>query len=160
MLFRSLAERFGTVAALRAADAATLASVRGIGETMAAAIGGFFDDERNAAVVDRLLDGRVEVAPFEVAAPASDALAGEALVFTGALDGFTRAAAEALVGRLGGRTAGSVSQRTTLVVAGRDAGAKLERAAALGVPVVDEAGFLAYLAERGVDPTELLGVEP
>ncbi|MBW6454375.1 MAG: NAD-dependent DNA ligase LigA [Trueperaceae bacterium] len=152
---RALAERFGTVEALRAADAATLAGVRGIGGVMAAAIAGFFADPRNARVVDRLLDGRVEVEPFDVVAPASDALAGETLVFTGALAGFTRGAAEALVARLGGRAAGSVSQRTTLVVAGADAGSKLERAAALGVPVVDEAGFLAFLEGRGVDPVEL-----
>ena len=152
----TLAERFGTIAALRAADTATLVTVRGIGATMAAAIRGFFDDDRNAAVVDRLLDARVEVAPFEAVAAASDALAGETLVFTGALEGFTRAAAEALAVRLGGRTASSVSKRTTLLVAGRDAGGKLDRAAALGVPVVDEAGFLAFLRERGIDPDELL----
>lgn len=157
---RTLAERFGTIAALRSADAATLASVRGIGETMAAAIRGFFDDARNAAVVDRLLDGRIEIAPFEVVAPASDILAGQTIVFTGALEGFTRGAAEALVARLGGRTAGSVSQRTTLVVAGRDAGSKRDRATALGVPVVDEPGFLAVLAERGVDTAELLEGSP
>jgi len=152
---RALAERFGTAQALRAADAATLEGVRGIGGVMAAAIAGFFADPRNARVVDRLLAGRVEVEPFEVVAPASDALAGETLVFTGALAGFTRGDAEALVGRLGGRAAGSVSKRTTLVVAGADAGSKLERAAALGVPVVDETGFLAFLEERGVDPAEL-----
>jgi len=152
---RGLAERFGTIDALRAADAATLANVRGIGEVMAAAIAGFFADERNARVLDRLLDGRVEVAPYEVVAPASDALAGETVVFTGTLAGFTRGAAEALVGRLGGRAAGGVSRRTTLLVAGRDAGSKRDKAAALGVPVVDEAGFLAHLEARGVDPCEL-----
>ena len=152
---RTLAERFGSVEALRAADEATLEGVRGIGGVMAAAIAGFFADPHNARVVGRLLDGRIEVAPFEVVAPASDALAGETLVFTGALAGFTRGDAEALVARLGGRAAGSVSKRTTLVVAGADAGTKLEKATALGVPVVDEAGFLKYLEERGVDPAEL-----
>jgi DNA ligase (NAD+) len=157
---RTLAERFGTVEALRAADEQTLESVRGIGGVMAGAIAGFFADPHNARVVDRLLDGRVEVEPFEVVAPASDALAGETLVFTGALAGFTRGDAEALVTRLGGRTAGSVSKRTTLVVAGADAGAKLEKAVALGVPVVDEAGLLAFLEERGVDPAELRQVAP
>jgi len=157
---RTLAERFGTIEALRAADAETLEAVRGIGGVMAAAIAGFFADPHNARVVDRLLDGRVEVEPFAAVAPASDALAGETLVFTGALEGFTRAAAEALVTRLGGRAAGSVSKRTTLVVAGADAGSKLEKAAALGVSVVDEAGFLAYLEERGVDPAELQVAAP
>jgi DNA ligase (NAD+) len=154
---RALAERFGTIEAVRAADSSTLAAVRGIGDVMAAAIAGFFADAHNAAVIDELLSGRVEVAPFEVVAPASDALAGETVVFTGALSGFTRGAAEALVGRLGGRSAGSVSRRTTLLVAGADAGSKRGRAESLGVPVVDEAGFLAYLAERGVDADELAG---
>jgi DNA ligase (NAD+) len=154
---RTLAERFGTIEAVRAADAPTLAAVRGIGDVMAAAIAGFFSDARNAGVIDQLLAGRVEVAPFEMVAPASDALAGETVVFTGAMEGFTRGAAEALVGRLGGRATGSVSRRTTLLVAGADAGSKRERAASLGVPVVDEAGFLAYLAERGVDAAELAG---
>jgi DNA ligase (NAD+) len=157
---RTLAARFGTVAALRAADAATLASVRGIGEVMAAAIAGFFADPRNAAVIDALLDGRLEVARFEAPAPASDALAGETVVFTGTLRAFTRGAAEALVARLGGRASGSVSRRTTLVVAGEDAGSKRERAEAWGVPVVDEAGFLAFLADRGVDPDELRAGAP
>lgn len=152
---RTLAERFGTIEALRAADEATLAGVHGIGEVMAAAIAGFFADDRNARVLDRLLDGRVEVAAHQVVAPASDALAGETLVFTGALEGFTRGAAEALVRRLGGRAASSVSRRTTLLVAGAEAGGKLERAATLGVPVVDEAGFVDYLRSRGVDPAEL-----
>jgi DNA ligase (NAD+) len=152
---RALAERFGTVAALRAADAATLEAVRGIGGVMAAAIASFFADAHNARVLDRLLDGRVEVEPYEAVAPASDALVGETLVFTGALAGFTRGAAEALVARLGGRAAGSVSKRTTLLVAGADAGSKLDKAVALGVPVVDEAGFLAFLEGRGVDPGAL-----
>jgi DNA ligase (NAD+) len=152
---RALAERFGTIGALRVADATTLEAVRGIGGVMAAAIASFFADEHNARVLDRLLDGRVEVAPYEAVAPASDALTGETLVFTGALAGFTRGAAEALVARLGGRAAGSVSKRTTLLVAGADAGSKLDKAVALGVPVVDEAGFLAYLEGRGVDPAAL-----
>lgn len=152
---RTLAARFGTVAALRAADAATLAAVHGIGPVMAEAIAGFFAEPRNARVLDALLDGRVDVAPFEVEAPTSDALAGATLVFTGALERFTRGAAEALVAKLGGKAAGSVSKKTTLVVAGADAGGKLEKAVALGVPVVDEEGFLAFLDERGVAPDEV-----
>jgi DNA ligase (NAD+) len=149
---RTLAERFGDVGALRAADPATLGAVHGIGDVMAEAIAGFFAEPRNARVVDALLDGRVRVAPYEVVAPASDALAGATLVFTGALERFTRGAAEALVAQLGGKASGSVSKKTTLVVAGADAGSKLEKAVALGVEVTDEEGFLAFLAERGVAP--------
>jgi DNA ligase (NAD+) len=152
---RTLAERFGAMAELRAADASTLAAVHGIGPVMADAIAGFFADERNARVLDALLDGRVEVAPFERVAPASDALNGQTIVFTGSLERFTRGAAEALVVRLGGKASGSVSKRTSLLVAGADAGSKLDKANGLGVAVVDEDGFLTYLRERGVDPGEL-----
>ncbi|MDF1524317.1 MAG: helix-hairpin-helix domain-containing protein, partial [Trueperaceae bacterium] len=149
---RTLAERFGDVEALRAAGPATLAAVHGIGDVMAEAIAGFFAEPRNARVVDALLDGRVRVAAYEVVAPASDALAGATLVFTGALERFTRGDAEALVAELGGKASGSVSKKTALVVAGADAGSKLEKAVALGVEVVDEEGFLAFLAARGVAP--------
>lgn len=158
---RALAGAFGTVQALREASAERLAQVHGIGTVMAEAIASFFQDPMNTQVIDALLDGRVEIAPFEVVAPVSDALAGQVVVFTGALSGFSRQVAEALVGRLAGKAAGSVSKRTTLVVAGAEAGSKLEKAVALGVPVVDEEGFFAYLRERGVDPAELTrGEEP
>jgi hypothetical protein len=115
---------------------------------------------RNAAVLDALLDGRVEVAPFEVVAPASDALAGATVVFTGALARFTRGAAEALVARSAARRRAACRGAPPWWSPGADAGSKLERAVALGVPVVDEEGFLAFLAERGVDAGRAAGPEP
>lgn len=155
-----LARSYGSVAALRAATPAQLAALHGIGEVMAEAVAGFFANPTTARILDRLLDGRVEVAPYAAAQPRSDALAGESIVFTGALERFTRGDAEALVARLGGKAAGSVSGKTTLLVAGPGAGSKLAKAEALGVAVLDEAGFLAFLDERGVDQAELTGGAP
>jgi DNA ligase (NAD+) len=156
---RTLAAAFGSIEALRAATPDALAAVHGIGDVMARAIHGFFADPANAAVLDRLLQGRItiapEAAPGRSATPAATALAGEAIVFTGALARFTREAAEALVARFGGRSSGSVSKRTTLLVAGAQAGSKLAKATELALPIVDEAGFLAFLAGRGIDPSEL-----
>jgi DNA ligase (NAD+) len=155
---RTLADAFGSLTALRAADVEALAAVHGIGEVMAQAIADFFIDPRNAHVIDHLLAGRLTLEPYVRQAPRSDALAGQTLVFTGALTRFRRGDAEALVKELGGKAAGSVSSRTTLLVAGADAGSKLQRATELGLPVLDEEGFLAYLRERGIDPERLAGV--
>lgn len=152
---RTLADAFGNLQALRAANAEALAAVHGIGEVMAHAIAGFFADARNAHVIDRLLTGRLSITPYAVRVPVSDTLAGQTLVFTGALTRFRRADAEALVKQLGGKAASSVSRRTSLLVAGADAGSKQQRASDLGVPVVNEEGFLAYLRERGVDAERL-----
>lgn len=147
---RTLAQRFGTLDALRAADREALEAVDGVGPVMASAIHDFLHEPRNAAVLDAL--GRyVETEPIEVEREAPQPLAGASVVFTGALRRFTREEAQALVQRLGGKAAGSVSKRTTLLVAGQDAGGKLEKAQALGTEVLDEEGFLQWLEAQGVD---------
>jgi DNA ligase (NAD+) len=157
---RTLAQRFGTLAALRAADGETLQAVEGIGPIMAQAIHRFLHEERNAAVLDAL-GARIETAPIVVTEPESLPLADRRIVFTGALRRFTREQAQALVERLGAKAAGSVSRKTTLVVAGEDAGSKEAKARDLGVDVVDEDGFLAYLADLGIDTTEIeAGADP
>ena len=151
---RTLAQRFGTLSALRAADVETLQATPGIGPIMAEAIHRFLHEERNAAVLDALAE-QVETAPIVVTEPESLPLAGRRIVFTGALRRFTREQAQALVERLGAKAGSSVSSKTTLVVAGEDAGSKLAKANDLGVEVVDEEGFLAYLADLGIDTGEL-----
>ncbi|HEX6988194.1 MAG TPA: BRCT domain-containing protein, partial [Bacillota bacterium] len=83
--------------------------------------------------------------PEEAAPPAGGPLAGRIVVITGVLAGFTRAEAEAAVQAAGGRPAASVSRRTDVVVAGENAGSKLDRARELGVPVVDEEAFVRLL---------------
>ena len=143
-----LARHFGSIEAIRTADSETLQAVPGIGPRMAEQVVSFFADSRNAEVIDRLLDGRVKLA--RVAGPATQALAGLKFVFTGGMPKLSRAEGKQLVESNGGRVAGSVSKATDYVVAGEDAGSKLDEAQRLKVPVLDEAGFLALLRERGV----------
>jgi DNA ligase (NAD+) len=147
---RDLARHFGTLAALRQASVAEIDAVPGVGEKMADVIAGFFADRRNAEVIDALLERlRVrEGAP----APAGGPLAGSTFVFTGGLDAISRDEGKRLVEALGARTAGSVSGKTTYVVAGADAGSKLAKAEELGVEILDEPAFLALLAKHGVRP--------
>ena len=153
---QTLAQRFGTLGGLRRASVEVLEGVAGVGPVMAEAIHGFVHEPRNAEVLDAL-DARIETMPIEVVEPAAQPLVGVTIVFTGALERFTRDQARALVERLGAKAAGSVSKRTRLVVAGSDAGSKLAKATELGVEVVDEVGFLAYLESLGIDTGELTG---
>ena len=149
---RDLARHFRGFERLRRASFEELQEVEGVGPRMAEQITAFFAEPHNAEVLDRLLAGRL--APVELPAeePAAGAapLAGLTVVFTGALSRFTREGAQELAMSLGAKVAGSVSKKTGLVVAGEDAGSKLDKAQALGVPVIDEDGWIAFLAERGV----------
>jgi DNA ligase (NAD+) len=147
---RDLAQHFGNLTALREADEEALQGVAGVGPRMAEQVRAFFADPRNAAVVDRLLAGRVK--PREQEARKSAALAGLKLVFTGGLPTLSRAQAKELVEGNGGRVVGSVSKAIDYVVVGEDAGSKLDEARRLKVPTLDEEGFLALLRERGVAP--------
>ena len=153
---QTLAQRFGTLAAVRGASIEALEAVDGVGPVMAGAIHGFVHEPRNAEVLDAL-EARIETLPIEVVEPEAQPLVGVTIVFTGALERFTRDQARAVVERLGARAAGSVSKRTRLVVAGSDAGSKLVKATELGIEVVDEDGFLAYLEGLGIDTGELTG---
>ncbi len=148
---RSLAQHFKTFARLRAASAAELMGVEGIGEVMAGQISAFFASPDNARAIDKLLDGRLK--PQEVAGgPEVDGgdapFAGLTFVFSGALERMSRGEAEEQVRRLGGKAAGSVSRNTTYLVAGPGAGSKLEKAEQLGVPVLSEDEYLALASER------------
>jgi DNA ligase (NAD+) len=142
-----LARAFGALAALRAADEEALQRVPGIGPRMAEQVRTFFADPRNAAVIDELAR-RMRLR--EEASPVGNALAGEKFVFTGTLPTLTRGQAKELVERNGGRVVGSVSKATDWVVAGEDAGGKLDEAQRLGVATLGEEEFLALLRERGV----------
>lgn len=146
---RSLARRFRSFGALRAATPEELQGVDGIGEVMARHIHGFLHEVHTEQVLDDLLDGRVAPRDEEGTAEAEQPLAGSTFVFTGAMTAFTREDAEELVQRLGGKAAGSVSKKTTYVVAGEGAGSKLAKAHQLGLRVLDEEEFLALLGEHG-----------
>lgn len=149
---KDLAARFRSLNALAAAtlgeflDAKGASLIPGIGETMARAIVGFFAEGEHRALVEGLLAAGVEpTAPAEKAVTGT-VLAGCTFVLTGTLPTLTREEATALIEAAGGKVSGSVSKKTTYVLAGEEAGSKLEKARTLGVPVIDEAQFRALLA--------------
>ena len=121
-----------------------LNSIDGIGEVVAASIVEFFKEPRNLEVVDRLLQ---EVRPIDAEAPvvSGSPVAGKTVVFTGALEKFTRDEAKARAEGLGAKVSGSVSKKTDYVVAGADAGSKLAKAQELGVAVLTEDEWLALI---------------
>lgn len=143
---RDLANHFRTFEALLAAGREELEAVHGIGPRMSEAIRTFLDHERRRSSVVAVWKA-MEALEVPASAPARDgALMGRTLVFTGTLPTLSRGDARALAEGAGARVVGSVSRTTSLVVAGEEAGSKLEKALELGVPVVDEAGFLALVA--------------
>ncbi|AXV15705.1 DNA ligase (NAD(+)) LigA [Neorhizobium sp. SOG26] len=121
-----------------------LNAIEGIGEVVARAIIEFFKEPRNIEVIDRLL---AEVTPqaAEQLAASSSPVAGKTVVFTGSLEKFTRDEAKARAESLGAKVAGSVSKKTDYVVAGPGAGSKLDKARELGVAVMDEDEWLAFI---------------
>jgi DNA ligase (NAD+) len=123
-----------------------LTRIEGIGEIVAAAISEFFAEDHNVAVLRDLLR-HVTVRPLERINAASP-VAGKTVVFTGALERMTREDAKAMAERLGAKVAGSVSKKTSLVVAGPGAGSKLKEAEKLGIEVIDEAEWLRLAGER------------
>ena len=136
------------VEALRSATVEELQSIDGVGAVVAGSLRDFFSRPEERDFLDKL--AKAGLSPrFPPPLPeASGPFAGKTVVFTGTLERRSREEAEALVRSLGGKTAGSVSARTDLLVAGPKAGSKLARATQLGVKVVDEDGFDRLLDER------------
>jgi DNA ligase (NAD+) len=140
-----LARGFGSLDAILDASEADLASVEGVGPTIAASITRWAADPLNRAMVEKLRAAGVEFGNV-VVSRVRQVLAGKAVVVTGTLDGFSREEAEAAIKDRGGKSPGSVSAKTHAVVVGRDPGAsKLTKAESLGVPILDEAGFTKLL---------------
>ncbi len=137
-----LATHFATLAALRAANEDTLARVDGIGPIIGKAVAVWFKDADNRALIARLLK---HLTVEKVAAPAKGPLTGQTVVITGTLPTLSREEAEALVRRAGGKASGSVSAKTSFVVAGKNAGSKFETATRLRIPILGEAAFLKKL---------------
>jgi DNA ligase (NAD+) len=137
---RDLALHFGSLQAIEDASEEALTAVPGIGETVAKAVRAFFVQMENRRIIERCLEAGVEPVPPERPA-AAGAFAGKSVVFTGTLS-MPRAEAEDVVRRQGGRVSGSVSKATSFVVAGEEAGAKLDKARKLGVAVLTEQQFL------------------
>ncbi|MDR1600639.1 MAG: NAD-dependent DNA ligase LigA [Oscillospiraceae bacterium] len=144
---RDLAERFGSIDALRSADIEALTAVEDVGGVVAESVMEFFKQDENIRMVEGLRQAGVDpvVTRDSTNVPAAGgAFDGEVVVVTGTLTAMGRAEAEAAVRAAGGKTAASVTKKTTLVIAGESAGSKLDKARSLGVRVEDE----AYLLDR------------
>ena len=151
----ALAGRYPNITALRAADPAETATLKGLGDRMAAEIGAFLLRPDVSALLDALQSAGflrdTEILPPVVAAPTDSWFLAKTFVLTGTLASRPRKAAKELIERLGGKVVAAVSGKTDAVIAGEDPGSKVEKAARLGVAVLDEAAFLARLREAGID---------
>ncbi|UIF84826.1 NAD-dependent DNA ligase LigA [Cupriavidus sp. UYPR2.512] len=151
---KDLARHFGKLDALMAADEAALLEVNDVGPVVAQSIAHFFAEPHNVEVIEQLRAAGVHWTESEPAAKAPAPLSGKTFVLTGTLPTMSREDAKDLLEAAGAKVAGSVSKKTDYVVAGAEAGSKLDKAEALGVPVLDEAGMLALLAEAGAAPAQ------
>ena len=142
---RDLMAHFGSLEALMNAETEELVQLEDVGQIVAESITEFFADADNYAFVDRLL--RLGVQPKTHAQEDAGTLfAGMTFVLTGTLPTLTRAEAEEIIRKNGGKTAGSVSKKTSVVLAGESAGSKLAKAQSLGVQIMDEAAFLELVS--------------
>jgi DNA ligase (NAD+) len=145
----TLARHFRTMDRIITAPAEALQSVSEIGPVVAASVRMFADEPSNRALIARLKDAGVNMesrAPDVTSGPAP--LAGTVFVLTGTLSSMTREQAQEALEELGARVSGSVSKNTRYLVAGADAGTKLEKARRLGVETLDEEAFLALIMEK------------
>jgi DNA ligase (NAD+) len=142
-----LAQEFGTIEALMEASAEELERVEEVGPRISQAIVEFFADKENRNLVKRLKDAGVDMTAEKK--QRSTQLAGLTFVLTGTLPNLTREDAKEKIEAAGGKTAGSVSKKTSYVVAGEEAGSKLDKAQELKIPVIDEEELLAMLAGKG-----------
>ena len=158
-LARSLAQALGSLDAVMAADGETLAKVRDVGEIVARSVREFFDNARNGSVIEKLRRAGVRFDRVEQIAAGADRdgyFFGKRVVLTGTLAQFTREQAQEELRKRGATVAETVGKTTQVVVAGADAGSKLDKAKALGILVLDEAEFAARLSEsdaRSLDST-------
>ena len=145
-----LAQEFGSIEALMAASAEELERVEEVGPRISQAILEFFARPANCALVEALKDAGVKMTAEKK--QRSSQLAGLTFVLTGTLPNLTRDEAKAKIEAAGGKVAGSVSKKTSYVVAGEEAGSKLDKARELNVPVLDESGLLRLLESGAEEP--------
>jgi DNA ligase (NAD+) len=155
---RALAQAFGSMDAIRQASEEELAHVDGVGPTIAAALKEWFAEDWHLEILDRwaaagvrMEDERDESTPRT--------LEGLTVVVTGSLPNFSRDEAKEAILSRGGKAAGSVSKNTSYVVAGENAGTKLDKAEQLGIPVLDEDGFRELLANGAATLSDAEAVE-
>ena len=143
---KSLAKSFKSMSELMNATYLELLEVEDTGEITAEAIYEFFNQEQTRDLIKKLAEAGVNMTALEEEG-ADDRFAGMTFVLTGALDKYTRDEAGAIIEKFGGKVSGSVSKKTSYVLAGEDAGSKLEKANALGVPVISEVDFEKMIEE-------------
>jgi len=144
---KELARHFGKMDAIMDATLEQLLQVADVGPIVAQSLRTFFDQPHNREVVEQLRACGVTWTEGEPTAGASLPLAGQTFVLTGTLPTLSRDQAKDMLEALGAKVAGSVSKKTHCVVAGAEAGSKLDKAQELGIKVLDEAGLLALVAE-------------
>ena len=135
-----LARHFGSMERLRQATVEELTALEGFGQIVAESIVAFFAGEQNCQQIDRLAEVGVNMQSLKQAA--GDTFAGKTFVLTGTLPTLKRSEAKELIESLGGKVSGSVSKKTSYVVAGEEAGSKLDKANELGIEVITEAQLL------------------
>jgi DNA ligase (NAD+) len=138
---KDLARHFGNLDALMAADLDRLQQVPDVGPVVAASVARFFAEPHNIEVIEQLRAAGVNWPEGEALATVSSPIAGKTFVLTGTLPTLTRDEAKDMIEGLGGKVVGSVSKKTDYVVAGAEAGSKLDKAQALGVTILDETQF-------------------
>ena len=142
---KELARHFGQLDRIMDASVEALSEVNDVGPVVAQSIRTFFDQPHNREVVEQLRACGVSWEEGEPAERAPQPLAGKTFVLTGTFPTLKREDAKAMLEAAGAKVAGSVSKKTDYVVAGTEAGSKLDKANELGVAVIDEAGMLALL---------------
>ena len=144
---KDLARHFGSLDAIMSATVDQLQQVPDVGPVVAASIARFFAEPHNVEVVEQLRAAGVHWADGVPVSVVSSPIAGKTFVLTGTLPTLSRDDAKEMIEGMGGKVAGSVSKKTDFVVAGAEAGSKLDKAKALGVTVIDEAQFRELLKQ-------------
>jgi len=146
---RDIANHFGTLKAVMEADMDALLAIPDVGEIVAQSVIEFFSFEENQRMVQRLLEAGIKPKEKDLSAPQGEQpLSGKTVVVTGTLPSLSRNEAEDLIRQMGGTAAGSVSKKTSYVLAGEKAGSKLAKAESLGIPVLDEAAFMRLIGKE------------
>jgi DNA ligase (NAD+) len=144
----NLAAHFGSLEALMQADLQRVQQAPDVGPVIAARVVEFFADPANLEVLDRLQAAGVTWPAPRVTEPQEAPLAGLTFVLTGTLESMSREAAEDALRALGAKASGSVSSKTSYLIAGKEAGSKLRKASELGVPILDEAALQRILETK------------
>lgn len=142
---RDLADYFGSLERVRKATPEELQSIKGIGKEMAGSISGFFANNANQDVIDKLLKYELDIPASEKRELSEAPLKGKKFCFTGTLQSMTRSDAKGNVEERGGEVVGSVSSQLDYLVAGADPGSKFDKASSLGIPILTEEKFLELI---------------